>query len=313
MHDLLKERGRQAVLQLDYARPIVEAASGYLSSEDASIGMLYSGWTFASLPHSAIPKDAVWQVTNHKVKLVVEPGRKPTSVDDDTMCYVGVPFGSRARLILFFLQTEAIRTGSRDVELGGSLRAWLKRMSISIGGKSVIQVRDQADRLSRCRLTFHMTTGTTAKLLNQNIVDSAMFAGTDSVENGKFLEAVRLSEGFFNELRKHPVPLEEAAISQISNNSMALDVYPWLAYRLHVLTGPVEISCSALKPQFGNGYKRMSDFKVQFKKDLALALAVYPEAKVELMEADGILEGVKLFPSKPPVPPRTFPVLLAGT
>ena len=38
--------------------------------------------------------------------------------------WVGVPYGSRARLILLFLQSEALRTGGREIELGRSLRAW---------------------------------------------------------------------------------------------------------------------------------------------------------------------------------------------
>jgi len=36
----------------------------------------------------------------------------------------------------------------------------------------------------------------------------------------------------------HPVPIEENAIAMIANNSMAIDVYCWLAYRLHSLTTP---------------------------------------------------------------------------
>jgi hypothetical protein len=60
---------------------------------------------------------------------------------------VGVPYGSRARLILIYLQSEALRTNSREVELGRSLRVWLGRMGIPIGGKSMAEVRDQAERI----------------------------------------------------------------------------------------------------------------------------------------------------------------------
>ena len=34
---------------------------------------------------------------------------------------VGVPYGTRARLITLYLQSEALRTQSRDVELGNSI------------------------------------------------------------------------------------------------------------------------------------------------------------------------------------------------
>jgi hypothetical protein len=98
------------------------------------------------------------------------------------MRWVGVPYGSRARLILLYLQSEALRTQSRDIELGRSLHAWLGRLGIPIGGKSFKDVREQANRLSRCRLTFHVKYG---GLVNQNIVDTAMF-----VDDGECQESL---------------------------------------------------------------------------------------------------------------------------
>jgi hypothetical protein len=63
-----------------------------------------------------------------------------------------------------------------------------------------------------------------------------------------------LSEGFFDQLKKHPVPLEEAAIRAIGNDPAAIDPYLWLAYRLHVLPGDKLVTWAALKGQFGNSY-----------------------------------------------------------
>ena len=57
-----------------------------------------------------------------------------------------MPYGSRARLIILYLQSEALKTNSREVELGKTLHAWLKRLDIPIGGKSMAAVRDQAER-----------------------------------------------------------------------------------------------------------------------------------------------------------------------
>ena len=99
-------------------------------------------------------------------------------------------------------------------------------------------VRDQAERISRCRLTFHLSGTAGIGLVNQNIVDRALFIEEGSEKQGRLsLETAKLSEGFFEQLKKHPVPLEEAAIKALSNNAPALDAYLWLAYRLHVLKG----------------------------------------------------------------------------
>ena len=64
--------------------------------------------------------------------------------------------------------------------------------------------------------------GAPGGLVNQNIVDTAMFIDAECPGQGSlFLETVKLSESFFEQLKKHPVPIEEAAIRAISNNSMA--------------------------------------------------------------------------------------------
>jgi hypothetical protein len=48
---------------------------------------------------------------------------------------------------------------------------------------------------------------------------------------------MRLDEDFYQSLIEHPLPLREAAIRQISSRSLAIDLYVWLAYRLHILSG----------------------------------------------------------------------------
>ncbi|WP_414644715.1 replication protein RepA, partial [Bradyrhizobium sp.] len=40
-----------------------------------------------------------------------------------------------------------------------------------------------------------------------------------------FLETATLSDGFYKQLQQHSVPLEEAAVRAVANNSMALDIY----------------------------------------------------------------------------------------
>lgn len=81
---------------------------------------------------------------------------------------------------------------------------------------------------------------------------------------------------------------------------MAIDIYIWLAYRLHNLLKPVPISWKALHDQFGPGFQRVRAFREKFKEPLALALAAYPEAIVKVDDA-----GVCLHPSPPPVTEQT--------
>jgi hypothetical protein len=246
VHDLLKVHGRQGVLHFDaFERRVVDAAAHYLGDEDGGIGFLYSGWAQAALPHKRLPDEQPWQVRTDRVNLVVEPGRK--SLPGGGLQWVGVPYGSRARLIMLYLQTEALRTQSREIELGKSLRAWLKKMGISPGGKSISDVREQAERITRCRLTFEVQQAGKSALVQQLIVDKALFTDEDEDSGGSgFLERTKLSETFYEQLRRHPVPIEEAAIRHINRHSMALDIYCWAAYRLHALPSPTSVSWRAL-------------------------------------------------------------------
>ena len=298
VHQILEEHGKAAALATEIDRRVVEAAHSYMSEEDSAVRFIYSGWAQAALPHKKLRDDQVWQISSEKVKLIVEPGRR--AVENGEPEWVGVPYGSRARLIMLYLQTEAVRTQSREVELGRSLRAWLTRLGISVGGKSIKDVREQAERISRCRLTFHVQNGNRSGLINQSIVDSAMFVEShDGGQSSLFLDTAKLSETFYEQLMKHPVPIEEAAIKAINNNSMALDIYCWLAYRLHWLEDDKPISWRALMGQFGAGYREIFHFKPRFLENLELALAVYPNAKVDIDE-----RGLILKPSRSPVPPR---------
>jgi hypothetical protein len=131
--------------------------------------------------------------------------------------------------------------------------------------------------------------------------DTSMFIEDDNAHGGLFVARASLSQSFFDELKKHPVPVEGAAVRQIVNNSLALDVYCWLAYHLHSLNAPITISWKALHGQFGRSVARLDHFKDHFRTVLALATSVYPEADVE---ESGTGSGLILKPSKAPVASR---------
>jgi hypothetical protein len=281
VHRLLGEHGRQGTLFLspDIDRRVIDIASGYMSDEDAGLGFVYSGWAACALPHKRLSDHELWQVRTDRASLLVEPGRR--QLPDGGLEWVGVPYGSRARLIMIYLQSEALKTSSREIQLGKSLRDWLGRMGISVGGKSIIDIREQAERIARCRLTFEIQQAGKSAMAQQLVVDHALFSD-NGVDSGgtRLMESTRLSESFYEQLRKHPIPLEDAAVRGINRHSLALDIYCWLAYRLPSLARPTPISWRALHSQFGTGVRRLDHFRETYSEQLALALAVYPRRNV---------------------------------
>jgi hypothetical protein len=81
-------------------------------------------------------------------------------------------------------------------------------------------------------------------LINQTIVDTAAF--NESARNSRFVERIRLSETFYQQLLQYPVSIDPLSIIAIRNSPMAIDVYCWLAYRLLAVTEPTSISWTGL-------------------------------------------------------------------
>lgn len=294
VHRLIRDHGvetARAMAATKAARQAVDAAAQVMADEESRLGITHAGFAMTSLPHKRI-EAAFWRREGPRTTLLVESGR---ARDGAT---IGVPYGSIARLILLYLQTEAIRTSSPEVELGRSMKTWMGRMGLSPGGKTYQLVGEQARRISACRLTFFTEQGNgTETRHNGAFVQNAITLATDADQPSLWQDKVRLDVHFWRSLREHPVPVREEAIRAIGTRSLAIDVYIWLAYRLHALRRPTPVTWAAVHSQFGAGFRLVRQFKPTFCEVLDLALAVYPEARVE---ADK--EGLVLHPSLPAIP-----------
>ncbi|WP_426954316.1 hypothetical protein [Muricoccus radiodurans] len=125
----------------------MDKAFQVLSDDAEKMDFTYSGFALTSLPHKP-QSETVWHREGHNLTMLMESRR------DRAGKPIGLPYGSYARSILLFLQSEAIRTGSREVELGRSMRVWSGSMGLSIGGTIYKMVNQQAARISGCSLTF---------------------------------------------------------------------------------------------------------------------------------------------------------------
>jgi hypothetical protein len=293
-----REQARQMV-EPEHKR-LIDIAAEVMADEAAKIGITYTGFCLTGLPHKRLKDDQPWEKRGYRVILSIEPGR--LRVGHGAAKLYGVPYGARARMILLYLQTQAIRTGSREVELGRSMRDWLGRMGLSWGGETGKALREQAARIAACSLKFYWEGDSSSGFDKGGFVRSGLRfhrAGDDDCQTDLWEDRVVVDEVFYEALRKHPVPLREAALRELSDRSTSLDVYIWLAYRLHTLKAPTAVRWAALREQFGTGYAKIGAFRRDFLTALGQAVSAYPEARVELAD-----EGVVLYPSRPAVAPR---------
>ena len=214
-----------------------------------------------------------------------------------------LPYGTRPRLVLVHLCSEAVRTSNPEIEVGHSVREFLGRLGIqSTGGKngSYTLFRKQMEALAACELLIGYPTAAGPETVKAPPI-SRFQAWIHADEGQKVLwpGKMTLSHEFYESLREHAVPLRQDALAALKHSALALDIYSWLAHRLCRVRSSkgVRVYWTNLREQFGQEYNDPRNFKKKFQQALTQALAVYPSANVT--EISG---GLLLKSSPPPIP-----------
>jgi Plasmid encoded RepA protein len=284
---------RESLLKrlLDY----VEADAG---SEPTEILYQHSVLCQTCLPYRD-PGDAVreWERVNGNVHLKLLAGEAFDGAGDRWL-KVGLPFGPKPRLVLYHLNAEALRTQSPVLELEDSLTAFVKRtLGLDAGGRNIRVVKEQLTRLSASDFRIGTSQDDRSVTLKGSIVDGfELWTPRDATQRVLWPSTVQFSARYFESLMKHAVPLNEAAVARLSHSAMALDVYTWLAQRLHRVSaekGGVLVPWTRLAEHFGHGYERLRDFRRVFGRTLRQVRVVYPDAKFDL-DGRGMMTGLIL-------------------
>src|SRR3954452_22543998 len=196
---LVHGRDRARAMVEPEQKALVDIAAEVMGDEDGRIGITYTGFCLTGLPHKRLPDDQGWEKRGHRVTLQIEPGRRGVGTPAR---FVGVPYGARARMILLYLQTQAIKTGSREVELGRSMRDWLGRMGLSWGGETGRALREQATRIAACHLRFSWEGDTADGWVKGGFVRSGLrfhdHRGEDERQVPLWVDRVVLDEVFYD-------------------------------------------------------------------------------------------------------------------
>ena len=245
------------------------------------------------------PNVRTWEREQGQISLRLEAGYIK-SLTGAGYVPIGLPFGPAARLILCHLNTEALRRGSPSIEVEGSMTAFVRRLQgFEPNGAQIRRFKDQVARLSAALIRMVLVREERALQVDTKIISSFELWKDKSEEGqGTFPSVIYLSPQYFESLQSHAVPLDERAIAAIAHNAVALDVYCWMAQRLHRVDPKRGqfLAWANLHEQFGQGYERVRDFRRAFLNVLTLVKAQYPAAKFETNEG-----GAMLFNSPPPV------------
>lgn len=242
----------------------------------------------------------IWQRRNGIVRLELQAGRALDPTVDDFV-NVGLPWGPKARLVLYHLNAEAMKQQTRLIEVEDSLTAFVRRtLNLDPKGRNITSVKDQLSRLSAAdfRLGASAENGRAVTVKSTIIDGFELWSPRDPNQKVLWPTVIQFSQAYFDSLMQHAVPLNEEAIRRLSHSAMGLDIYTWLAQRLHRVDPRQRafVPWVSLKEQFGQGYDRMDNFKRVYRKTLMQVAAVYKEAKYNLDN-----KGIYLHNSRPPV------------
>lgn len=213
-----------------------------------------------------------------------------------------VPYGAVPRLALIWISTIARRSKSRDIFIGHSAAEFLEMLGFDKQGGRYGTLRRQLHALSACRIQL----GFRGQTINESVIKriDAWLPSAHS-RRSTWPGSLVLDADFFDELVQHSVPLDARALHVLRGSALALDVYAWLAHRLHRLNHrPLWLPWHTLKDQFGHEYvgkHGLGDFCTSFKTALDKVLMVYPTARACIQRG-----GIELRQSPPPVPTRTW-------
>ena len=222
-----------------------------------------------------------------------------------------LPFGTNPRLILAWICTEAVRTGSREIVLGRSLSEFMRKLGIaSTDGRGQARLRNQMKRLFNCsvQLTYQAAgRETSASALVAELTDF-WWNPKHPDQTGLWESKVRLSEAFFNEIISHPVPLDMNTLKALKRSPLGLDLYLWLTYRIFALTSSQRLTWRQLYRQFGadpdkaTDTNTVRDFRRHALRELKKIKLAWPDFNY------GTARGVLiLYPSVPHISPAPEP------
>lgn len=225
----------------------------------------------------------IWSQTQGNVSLAIQ-GSEIMNPKTGEYEFSGLPFGPKARLILAHINSEAIRSQSPDVDVEQTLSGFMKKMGFHVNGYNIKQVKNQLRRIAASTISLAYTDDEGGVQVDLKIVKMFnWWFPKDERQHVLWSSNIKLTDDYFNSLINHAIPLDERALAALAHTAMGLDIYVWLAQRLHRIDPqkPLFLTWAAVKEQFGRGYNDMYKFKQVFRKTLNDVHLQYPQAKIQ--------------------------------
>ena len=222
-----------------------------------------------------------------------------------------LPFGNIPRLLLAWVSTEAVRTQSREINLGRSLSGFMRKLGMSDDSGSPrgdrTRLRNQMKRLFGCSVQLIYENERVTASMTSPVASRAEFWWNERKpdEPVLFNSKIRLGEDLFNEIISHPVPLDMNTLKALKRCALGLDLYLWINYRTFALRAPLRLTWRQVYRQFGpnpdeHSHDAIQNFRRRVLRELKKIKLAWPG--LNYATGRGLLI---LLPSTPAVSPAS--------
>lgn len=208
----------------------------------------------------------------------------------------GLPYG-QDRLIPIWVSTLAVLQKNRTIHFDSAAEI-LRTFDLPLDGKSYKRMVDGFQRIFASTIFF----GTDEQLEAATVIDWGRFHFFDRLQlwfakdvkqptlPSEFRNTVVLSESFWEEIKRHPIPIDMAAVRALASSPGCLDFFLWLTWRSWLAKRPSQIPLfgeTGLNQQLGTGqYSRLRLLRRQLNRWLKVIKTLWPECPARL-SADG--------------------------
>ena len=203
--------------------------------------------------------------------------------------------------------TEAVRTQSRELVLGKSLSKFMRTLGIyNSGGQPQTRLRNQMKRLFGCTVSMIYKDDHGEQFVSSLIAERGEFWWNERKPDEPSLwdSKIELGEKFFNEIIRHPVPLDMNTLTALKRCALGLDLYLWLTYRTFTLRTPLRLTWRQVYRQFTADPANVEDkniiqmFRRKVLRELKKIKLAWPD--LNYTTVPGVLI---LYPSTPVIAP----------
>ena len=290
----IREASPQALHHFTQADQVSQLVTA--SEADADLGFMVRLMALCSLPRTNPGNQKEYKRVNgpYTLYMIAGGGNK-------------LPYGNLPRLLLAWVCTEAVRTQSRELVLGKSLSKFMRTLGVyNSGGQPQTRLRNQMKRLFGCTVSLIYEDEHGEQFVSSLIAERGEFWWNERKPDQPSLwnSKIELGEKFFNEIIRHPVPLNMNTLTALKRSTLGLDLYLWLVYRTFSLRAPLRLTWKQLYCQLGAHPAKARDnntvqaFRYKVLRELKKIKLAWPE--LNYATAKGVLI---LLPSIPAIAP----------